>query len=383
MVKVLFWVSVALIFYTYAGYHALLKLISRVIGPRRPRSSSWRGGEDPAVSVVVAAYNEERVIEQRIGNLLGLDYPRDKVEIVIASDGSTDRTAELASRFGGEQVRVLELKRRGRAVAHNEGVAAARGEIIVFTDADVIMDPSFIRAVVDRFQGDERVGCVVGKLRWRSDGTPTGAFRAFYWKWETDLKETEGRLGILASGCGPAMAARKALWKPMSDPVDDCDSVTPLDVILQGHRVVFAEEAIAYDVPFGSARGDFKSKVRGVSKTVEMIPRRWGLRGVATHPLITWQLVSHHFLRWLCPFFLAGAMASSWFLAGEGGFYGAVVILEGLAALLLALGYAGERVKRHIKVASGFYSLAVVNAGFAVGVLKGVIGAAQGPYETE
>jgi len=381
-----FWISAALLAYTYGGYHLLLRAAACCMpGRRSARDGTQRvdARDAPTVAVIVAVYNEERVIARRLENLLALDYPRDRLQIVVASDGSTDRTVEIARRYASSGVAALALPRRGKALAQNDAVAGAHVDIIVFTDADSEFDRRFLRAVVARFREDDRVGCVVGNLAWRGNETATGALRTWYWGLETDLRRVESQLGILAGSTGAGMAVRREVWRPMGGPLDDSDSLTPLDVILQGGRVVFADDAIVHDVPFSSARSEFRAKVRGVSKSVTMILRRWGARESLRHPVITWRLVSHHFLRWLGPFVAVAFVISTVVLAPRGGIYLAAAWLEALVLGLGLLGYLGERSGRRVPVASVVYNFLAINAGMAIGFLAALFRAAKGPWETE
>jgi poly-beta-1,6-N-acetyl-D-glucosamine synthase len=381
--RVVFWISVILIIYTFVGYHLLLRMIACVLPRGQGSPQSSKDLTALSISVVVPCYNEEKVIRQRIENLLALDYPPEKREIIIASDGSTDCTSTVAEEYRGRDVIVLNLTRGGRALAHNAAVAAAGGDVIIFTDADTEFDRGFARAVVGHFLEDQRVGCVAAFLRWKVNPSPFSRFTGLYWKLETDIRKLESQIGILANAPGPAMAIRRNLWKPMVDSLDDCDSISPLDTILAGYRVVFAEDAVAYEVPFSTAKGSFRAKVRGVSKTVVMISRRWGIFNLFKHPLYSWRMLSHHFLRWLVPYFVLASLLSSLWLLKEGGLYRGIVVAEALAGFLTFAGYFASRFNRHVVVASHLFSFAIVNAGFALGVLKGVAGAARGEYETE
>jgi cellulose synthase/poly-beta-1,6-N-acetylglucosamine synthase-like glycosyltransferase len=381
--RVLFWISAILIAYTFVGYHLLLRVIGCIL-PRQQGSSRLSPDSTAlSISVVIPCYNEEKVIRRRIENLLALDYPPEKREIIIASDGSTDGTSAMAEEYGRSGVKVLKLARGGRALAHNAAVAAAGGDVIIFADADTEFDKGFVRAVVGHFLEDQRVGCVAACLRWKVDQTPLSRFTGLYWKHENDIRKLESRIGILTNAPGPAMAIRRNLWKPMADSLDDCDSISPLDAILAGYRVVFVEDAVAHEVPFSTAKSSFRAKVRGVSKTVIMISRRWGIRNLFEHPLYSWRMLSHHFLRWLVPYFLLASFLSSLWLLKEGGLYRGILVAELLAGLLVLTGYFASRFNRHVAIASHLFSFAIVNAGFALGVLKGLAGAARGEYETE
>jgi len=387
MARVIFWACAGVLFYTYAGYYLLLRVLVACLPRRRETSAGTpEGGSEPSaptVAVVVAAYNEERVIGRRIENLLALEYPRDRLRVVVASDGSTDGTLEVARRYAAHGVLALGLPRRGKALAQNDAVAQCREDVVVFTDADSEFDRNFLRAIVRPFLRDGRVGCVVGNLGWRGAETPTGRFQRLYWALETDLRRLESELGILAGATGAGMAVRRDLWRPMSDPIDDSDVGTPLDVILQNRRVVFAEDALVYDVPFSSAGSEFRAKVRATSKSFVIILRRWGVRERLRYPFLTWRLVSHYFLRWLAPFVGVGLIASTAILARQGGVYLAAAVLEGAVLALGFVGYVGERRGRRVPLASVVFNFLAIHVGMALGVLIALAHAAKGPWEPE
>lgn len=381
--KLIFWIATGAVVYAYAGYQLMIWLLAALVGERD--SHQERGGDDcgMTVSVIAAVYNEETVIQKRIENLLVLDYPRDKLEIIVASDGSDDRTVELAGEYRRQGVQVLNLKRGGKGPAQNQAVTGARGEILIFTDADTEFEPAFAREVVRCFSRNPRAGCVAGSLGWRVGSAPFSRFTGLYWKMEERLREMESAIGILAGASGAAMAVRKELWRPMADQLDDCDSVTPIDVVLQGRKVVFAKGARAYEIPFSSIKSSFRAKVRGVSKSIVMIPRRWGFANLFRHPAYTWRMCSHHFLRWMAPFFMLASFASSAFLFREGAFYQLVFWAQVCVLMLTLAGWLANQADKNVPVASQLFSLAVVNAGFAFGFLKGVTGMAQGLWNTE
>ena len=179
------------------------------------------------------------------------------------------------------------------------------------------------------------------------------------------------------------MAVRKDLWRPMADSLDDCDQVTPLDVVLQGYKVVQAEDALAFETPFTTERSSFRAKVRGVSKSIVMIPRRWRSRNLILHPIYTWRLMSHHFARWLAPFFMLASLASSLFLLQVGTIYRLAFWSQVCVLFLILTGWLADKAHKNIPVASQLFSLAVVNAGFAFGFLKGLSGMAEGLWNTD
>ena len=382
VLKPVFWTSLGLILYTYAGYHLIVKLLATLL-PERKRRTTFRSQlESISVSIIVAVHNEERVIQRRIENLLELDYPREKLEIIVASDGSTDRTNEIAERYKVHGITVLNLNRVGKALVHNAAVPMANGRVIVFTDAETEFDRDFISVVARYFAASAQIGCVVGNLIWKDLSTATSKFRELTWKLETDLRRVEGRLGILAGASGAAMAVRKDLWKPMRDAFDDSDSLTPLDVILQGYQVAFAPDAVAYEVPFASASSDFRAKVRSVSRSIVMIPRRWRPIEWAAHPLIMWRTISHHVLRWVAPYCILVFVVSSCCLLNAGVVYCAAFVFEIMSGLLALLAYLSERAnQRSATLGSMILLFSVINSGLALGLLKGVTGRAPGPFE--
>jgi len=156
-----------------------------------------------------------------------------------------------------------------------------------------------------------------------------------------------------------------------------------LDVVGAGAKVVFAKDVIAYEVPFVSASSDFRAKVRGVSKSITMLRRRWTLRDWLSHPLILWRMLSHHFMRWMSPYVMLVAAVCSFLLLNEGIVYRMIVVGEVLFALLFLIGLSAERFGKRVAVVSQFSMFTIVNAGFALGLLKAILGAARGPFETE
>ncbi len=381
--KLVFWISTAALIYAYAGYQIIVWLLAAFARERTAPADRPDRDCEMNVSVIAAVYNEETAIQKRIENLLELDYPREKLEIIVASDGSDDRTVELAERYSGEGVQVLNLKRGGKGPTQNKAVARAQGEILIFTDADTEFDRSFAREVVSCFSQNPRAGCVVGSLGWRAGSSPLSRFTGLYWKTEESLRAMESAVGILAGASGAAMAVRKELWRPMVDALDDSDTVTPLDVVLQGRKVIFAKGAKAYEIPFSSVKSSFRAKVRGVSKAIVMIPRRWGAANLVRHPVYTWRMWSHHFLRWLAPFLMLGSFVSCALLYREGAIYRLAFWGQVCLLLLTLTGWMANRANKNVPVASQLFSLAVVNAGFALGFLKGLTGMAQGLWSTE
>jgi cellulose synthase/poly-beta-1,6-N-acetylglucosamine synthase-like glycosyltransferase len=377
--KPLFWICALALFYIYFGYWLILELLGRIARARPEAAPQNALGEDlwPRVSVIVAAHNEESRIRSRIEDLQALDYPPERMEILVASDGSTDGT--VAAAYAAENVEVLVCHEwRGRAQVHNDAATRARGDILVFTDAGTRFERQFLARLVAPFR-DPRVGCVVGRLVFHDSASAIGASEGAYWAWETRLRALESRLGILCLGTGAAMAARRGGYVSLRRN-EDVDDVLPLEVAKRGGRVVFAEGAVASDEPNTSVERELRARVRMTSQSLAAIIHRWGASGFARHPLAGVALLSHKVLRWFTPFFLLGGLVGAGLLAREDAYglaFAAQLVFYAVAAVGLAaeLGCAGR-----VRLASAAFSFCVANAAMGIGVLKGLLGRAPANY---
>ncbi len=378
MINLIFYLSLSVFFYTWFIYPFLLLLLNQLYKNNILLNNK---GNIPFFSIIISAYNEEKVIENRIRNILQQNYPKDKLEIIIASDGSTDRTVEIANQFKNG-IKVLDFKQnRGRAAVQNDAIKEAIGEIIVFTDAETEFKKSFLKNIVKYFC-NSTVGCVVGNLTYKAENSSISQSEGLYFKFEKKIRELESRLGILATATGACMAVKKTLWRDLT-PIDDCDFTTPLDVILQGYKVVFAKDAIAYDIPPSSIKGELKARIRQTSKNFIGTLKRWGLKGWIKHPFVSWGLLSHKILRWLTPFFMISLFISNIFLLNESWTYKFIFIGQIIFYTLAVLGFIGEIFKKAIPIASTIFSFCVANIGMGIGVIKGLLGKAPAVYKME
>ncbi len=372
--KVLFLVCAFNLVYVYGWYMVILRLMLWVRG----RKDRGRGSEkNEAVSIIVAALNEEEKIGKRIENLIGLEYPRERIKIIVGSDGSTDKTADIAKSYA--RVMVLELREmKGRGAVQNEGVKAAKGQVVIFTDAETEFEKDCLVKMM-RYFDDRSIGCVVGNLIYRTDGGGISASERAYWRYEKKIREMESDLGILGTGTGACMAIRKELWRDLT-PIDDVDFTSPLDVILQGYRVVYAPDVLAYDAPPSTVKEEVRTRIRQTSRNFLGTLKRWGWRGFLKHPIVSWGLLSHKVLRWLTPFFMCGAFVSNLFLLEEGLFFEVTFALQVGFYVVAVVGGLGEIVKKNIPIASTLFSFCVANIGMGLGVIKGLLGKAPASY---
>jgi len=304
-VELIFWLSLALLAYAHVGYPALIAARAR-LAPRPHR----RGGE-PTVSTVIVAYNEAARIGARIENLRALDYPSDRLEIVVASDGSSDGTAERARAWEPDGVTVVAFEtRRGKPAVLNDVVPKLRGEIVVMADARQTFDTRALRALVAPF-ADTAVGAVSGELILTSGGaTHVGEGVGLYWRYEKFIRRHESLADSTVGATGAIYAIRRALFAPVpADTILD-DVLIPMTIVGRGYRVLFEATARAYDRPAATAPEEFRRKVRTIAGTFQLFARnRWLLSPRRNRLWL--QTVSHKGLRLMSPLLLGALVASN------------------------------------------------------------------------
>ncbi len=341
MTRIAFWLALATIAYTYVGF-PLLVLIRAALRPRPIRAASEATGE-PSVSIVLAAHNEAGAIAARLDNLLALDYPADRIETIVASDGSHDSPVHTPRRYSGRGVRVLDLGRVGKAEALNTAVATANGEIVVFTDANTTFEPSALRALVRPF-ADPEVGGTAGDQRYlpASGAIDAGAGERSYWDFDRRVKLAESAAGSTVAATGAIYAIRRELFEPVITGVTD-DFITSTAVVAQGRRLVFVPDATAWEPVAGSNRLEYGRKVRIMTRGLRGVAARRALLDPRRTGFYAVQLASHKVLRRLMAVPLLVLAGASVLLAASAPFY--LLAALGAAALtgLGAVGLAAPR----------------------------------------
>jgi cellulose synthase/poly-beta-1,6-N-acetylglucosamine synthase-like glycosyltransferase len=336
---VVFWACIALLVYAYAAYPVLIWVCSRLFGSSRRAPSTT--DPLPTISVVIAAHNEEAAIASRLENLLALEYPEDRLEIIIASDGSTDRTAEIVRRFASSRIHLLDFQvNRGKAAVLNDAVASARGELLLLSDANTMMDPGAALALAKRFS-DPKVGIVCGRLI-LIDAASGHNVDGMYWKYETFLKRAETRLDALLGANGAIYAIRRELFPPLPQRIAVDDFVIPLLAKLNsGSQIMYEAKALAYEETPAEIRAEFSRRSRIGAGGFQSLSLLWPL----LNPFRGWIAVafaSHKVLRWVCPFFLVGAVISSAILVADPIYRVALAVQIALYAVAAA-GYYSPR----------------------------------------
>jgi cellulose synthase/poly-beta-1,6-N-acetylglucosamine synthase-like glycosyltransferase len=330
LAKTLFWGSLGALAWTQAGYPVAAAALARLRG--RP----VRKGEiEPTVTLVVAAHNEDAVIERRLANLLALDYPSDKLEIVVASDASTDRTDELVEKIAARSpgVSLLPCPRGGKVAAQNRAARATRGEILAFSDANAQWKPDALRKLVRNFADPDVAYVCGGHFYEAADGTNR---EGTYWRFEAWLRRSESRLGSITGGIGPIYAVRREDYVEV-DPRFGHDLALPYLMVQQGRRAVFEPDALAWEKPSRDIEDEYRRKVR-------MFEHCWliVLRGRMLHrlgPTYLLEIVSHRHLRYGSGVLHLILLGSSIALVGGG-----LVYQLALGAQLALLGAAGAGV---------------------------------------
>ena len=324
--KIAFWTSVVSLVYTHAGYPALLAVLARVRGDRR--KGVPHGDSLPAVSVIVAAYAEQDVIAERIENLRGLDYPRERLELIVACDGSPDATPQRAREAGADHV--LELPRAGKVRTQDAAVRHAQGHIVAFSDANALWERDALKRLVAAFD-DPHVGYACGQLRFVSQrGTNQ---EGIYWRYEMAIRALESRVRSVTGGNGAIYATRRESYLEV-DPIMGHDLSFPFNMVKRGWRAVYVPEARATEKMVPTIEGEFARKRRMMSHGWPIVLRGGMLSPRGYDPVYGLMIFSHRVLRYLSPFLHLVAFSTSIALLGDGALY--VVAAGAQAGLLLA-----------------------------------------------
>jgi poly-beta-1,6-N-acetyl-D-glucosamine synthase len=299
----IFWLSFFLIGYIYAGYPLLIALVASLCPDRHYHPLT------PTVTLLIAAYNEADVIAARLKNALSLDYPADRLQILVAADGSDDNTVELAGTFGERVELSYEPPRRGKMAAINRAMRMARHEVVVFSDANNLYAEDALRQIVAPFS-DQRVGAASGSKHLLQDGEKHGAAEGLYWRYESFIREKETRLGSCTGVSGEILAIRRDLYEPPPDGIINDDFFIALTILRKGYRVIYAPAARSFEYGSATVGDEATRRQRIVAGRYQAL---WvTLSQLPWHrPILIWQLISHKFLRPLVPFLMILALAAN------------------------------------------------------------------------
>lgn len=323
VVMFFFWLSLGALVYVYLGYPLLLGFVGLFV--RRPKAPV---GHFPTVSVLIAAYNEEAGIEKKIEQTLALDYPAHKIEIIVLSDCSTDRTDEIVKSFEDPRVRLFRVpQRKGKTNAQNLGVEIAKGEVLIFSDATTVYHALALQYLATNY-ADPSVGAVSGRYQYfdPEGKSPTGSGMIAFWNYENFIKMMQSRIRTISGCCGCIYSVRRAAYTPLKADVIS-DLVQPLWAIQKGYRVVFEDRALAYEETTKSSKEEFSMRVRVVTRGISGILSVSSLLNPFRHGWVSFQLISHKVLRWMVPLFLLLLLAANSAFWNR-SLYGALLALQ-------------------------------------------------------
>lgn len=381
-----FWICFGIVAYVYAGYPFLLCLgvfSRRRFPPQHSRENiheRFMGGNVtvPYVTVIVAAHNEEAAIETKIESLLASDYPGDRLEILIGSDGSSDRTEETVRRYEGDGVGLISFPMQlGKSAMQNSLVAKASGEVLIFTDADCICDPNALRFIAENFV-DPEVGLVTAAPRYTNESeNAVTKNESVYLRYESWIREQESARGVLAMASGSLFALRRRLWKPIDRSLGD-DFVLPLRVAQAGMRNILERRANTTTRLSQKNTGSmFGLKSRIISKDFSALLTYRSILNPFLYPATGISLLSHKLLRWLVPYFMLGMLLSSAF--SNGPLYRVVFWLQFAFYVIALLGFV-FRDRSFIFPLSVPTSFCVVNLAALVGIWISLTGRSSGQW---
>ncbi|GGY80107.1 glycosyltransferase family 2 protein [Marinobacter zhanjiangensis] len=360
--------------YVYAGYPCALWLLT--LGRTGATHRMW--DTRPSVALIISCYNEASVIRDKLENALALDYPKDKLTIVVVSDGSDDGTDDIVREYALAGVQLIRQEGRlGKTMGLNLAMEKLDSEVTVFSDANALYAPDAIGKLVRNF-ADEKVGYVVGAALYTDkDSGASAQNENLYWRYELAIKAMESRLHSVVGGDGAIYAIRSHLWQPL-DQKDINDFVNPLQIIARGYRGIFEPEARCYEETAGDFGREIARKERIVNRSIRGLMRVKATMNPFRVGIFAWQVVSHKLLRWLIPLFLALAAIGSALLATQGfGFFQLITVGAVLLLLLAGRGHlARDKNSLSIWVSVPYYFV-MVNLYSLKGILRALRGETQ------
>ncbi len=366
--SVIFWLSLAVIIYVYVGYPLVLAAWAQFT-----RSTQYDDTHTPTVSLVIAAYNEEKVLREKLDNSLALDYPTNQLEIMVVSDGSTDATDDIVASYMNRGVQLRRVSPRGgNTRALNRAIPQTQGEIIVLSDANTMFQSNAIRKLVRHF-ADPRVGAVSGDVRLVNAAEAHAQSEGLYYRYERWLQCTESRVGSIIGADGGMYAIARHCFRPPPDEVVVDDFVISMTVARLGYRVLLEPEAIAVEESTSSSHEEFRRKIRIVAGGIQALLLRQGLPRWR-QPFLLLCYVSHKLLRWMVPVFLVLLLLTSIGLGQSSMQYRMSLLLQVLF-YGIAVGYAtNESIFCKLPWSAVSYYFCLVNGAALIGCCKGLFG---------
>ena len=382
--EVLFWLSLFIVFYTYVGYGVVLYILVRIRrlikGERIPPGMDQ---EFPSLTLIIAAYNEASIIEEKIRNTLDLSYPKEKLQLLFITDGSSDSTPELISKYS--EIKLMHIPARsGKIQAIHRAMHEVHSEVVVYTDANTFLNKEAL-LLIARHYADPTIGAVSGEKRVMQDElSDATAGEGFYWKYESTLKKWDSELYSVVGAAGELFSVRRSLYKPVeSDTILD-DFMISMLIAQQGYRIVYEPTAYASESSSDNIHEELKRKVRIAAGGIQSILRLKKLLNPFAFPMLSFQYISHRVLRWtITPFLLILALILNIaIVAISGGLFYTLILIAQVTFYLLAFsGWMLE--KRKIKVKALFvpYYFCIMNYAVLAGINRYIKGSQSSVWE--
>jgi cellulose synthase/poly-beta-1,6-N-acetylglucosamine synthase-like glycosyltransferase len=365
IMTMIFWMIVAVILYTYVGYSLIILLVGRFV--HRPLHAATI---EPRVTYLITAYNEEKSLREKLEQVLSLDYPHNLLEIIVASDGSTDRTDDIAREFIDRNVLLVRVEGRvGKTETQNRAIRDATGDVVIFSDATTFYERSAIRNIVRNY-ADPSVGAVSGRYEYRNPtGAPIGFGSVLFWAYENKIKRAQTSIRTITGCCGCIYSVRKELYEPLpADIISDlCE---PLKILEKGYRIVFEPEAIAYEETTERTSEEFSMRVRVVTRGMRGLLYMRKLFNPFQFGFISFQLFSHKVLRWMVPVLAMLLLLVNFGLLGQWWFYDMIFLLQLAFYGAALLGFLAERYNIALKIVTVPLYFVTVNAAAVVAMYR-------------
>lgn len=365
----LFWIGVAIVAYTYLGYGLVIYLLSRL--KRQTRLPLQDDNNLPEVTILIAAYNEEQFIEDKINNTFALDYPKDRLSVFIVSDGSTDTTPGIVKKFHAVKL-FHEPQRKGKIHAVNRVMKWVKTPLIIFSDANTLLNPEAVRNIVRHYH-DEKVGGVAGEKRIfkKSEDNASGAGEGFYWKYESFLKKKDSEVYSVVGAAGELFSIRTSLYTEPEENIIIEDFYLSLGIAARGYRFIYEPDAYALETASASVGEEWKRKVRICAGGFQAMAKLKSLLNPFKHGILSFQYISHRVLRWtLAPLFLPVIFLSNIGLAYDSWFYALTLAGQCIFYALAILGYTFRDKNISIKGFFVPYYFLVMNVSVYAGFIR-------------
>ncbi|MBD3346292.1 MAG: glycosyltransferase [Chitinivibrionales bacterium] len=362
---ILFWLSLFLLIWAYGGFSFFLSFVSRFV--KKPvRDFSFK----PAITIFIPAYNEEKVIAEKIDNCLALDYPRDRLEIMVCSDCSSDKTVAIAQSYAGKGVKVFDYRERsGKTGMINKAVPVAQGEIVVLTDANTMFETDAVSKMISMYSS-EKIGAVLGQVKLRVPDLGYGLDKeVVYRSFEAELKYREGLFGTAQGAFGGMYSIRKKLFKPLPpNAYSNDDFLTPMKIMSRGYKVLFDKEAVSHEDTAMNVEEEFRRRVRIGAGNFQsfffLLPMLNPFRGTAFLFYL-----SHKVLRWFSPMLLILVLTANIFLISE-PIYLVLFLFQGAFYATALIGWILSKVKINLPMVSSIYHFSSMNLAVLLGFFK-------------